>query len=721
MRWSALVPLLALALLSVPGCGDSDGPSTSAPAACHAADVAADMDEVAAEDVGVYLDAPASAGVDVLRSDLEKYLPALWGLDSITVSSGAPDGSKAVSIWITTSDSARDSLGVTLTDGYVLRRSDQSVTVYAADETNLAYATYGFLERLGARFFHPKAELIPSLGGVRLPKTLDVTEKPAWPTRGIQEHTLHPIEMMSVLNEPSAEHLADAKQYIDWLVKTGQNLIQWPLMDTVPWTDFAPHAQAIADYAHSRGVKIGAVVQMFAESSLQNNYVLIQSDATWQADLEAKLDQLLGVSWDVVELALGEFIGANPADVISWLNHATSYVNGKAPNVELSAQIHVGNYPNLWLDYQGKKTFFYHLAGYTDGKLGSSVHTVFFFDLYRDWGTYKHDNFFLQRDYLMEQLPKRKVRYFPESAYWIAADVDVPQFLPEYIYARWLDISSLHKDICEQGLPELDGHVMFSSGKEWNYWLTDYLAAKMQWDPEADYESFLGHYTSSFGACGSELRTDLSKLTELQNEYLFDKRLVGYVSGEDNVLDLGFIAGYESHPRRVDFEKVTAMDEGELATFETNVIGELAKYVDKLRPLEKSVVARCKTADDVVKPWCDELSDGFVIDRLRAEHTLGLYRAVIDSARGGSTSLDLLAKAKDITKQAETVIARRETGYRFPLSQLVDAYQNPTIYEWGYLRQTHLACFWHRQDIQAETLITEGFPASFSVLPSCDD
>jgi hypothetical protein len=110
-----------------------------------------------------------------------------------------------------------------------------------------------------------------------------------------------------------------------------------------------------------------------------------------------------------------------------------------------------------------------------------------------------------------------------------------------------------------------------------------------------------------------------------------------------------------------------------------------------------------------------------VIDRLRAEHTLLLYRAVIDSTRGGNAHGDLLDQAKKLTQDAEAVIARREGEYRFPLPGLVDQYQNPTVYEWGYLHQTHTACFWQRQDIQAETLITDGFPASYSILPSCDD
>ena len=71
--------------------------------------------------------------------------------------------------------------------------------------------------------------------------------------------------------------------------------------------------------------------------------------------------------------------------------------------------------------------------------------------------------------------------YFPESAYWISADIDVPAFLPEFLYARWLDIHRLAPSCADAGLPPLDGHVTFTSGHEWGYWLTDYLVAKMLW------------------------------------------------------------------------------------------------------------------------------------------------------------------------------------------------------------------------------------------------
>ncbi len=716
--------LCASCLFALQGCGSKAEVAQPKPAQCSSA-ASSSLEEVDPATLGVCFDAGTSPAIGLLHDEIQGYLQKAWEQPGLNIASGAPPAGKQNTVWFTTSIAARDQLKTSISSGYVLRRVDSGQRtqwiVYAPDATNLAYGAYAFLEQLGFRFFHPLEELVPELGGVFLPAKLDLTEKPAFNTRGMQPHTLHPIGFMMPFNVPGAQNLADAKHYIDWLVKTGQNYVQWPLLNEPSFADFAKHASAIVDYAHMRGVQVGASVELFKGSALQNNYVLVTGNAIWQSELESGLDKLMAVKWDKVEIALGEFFSADPSQVVAWLDDATQYMADHYPNVELSALVHVGNYPALWVTYQGKKTYFYHLAGYADPRLTSSVHTVYFFDLYRDWGTYKEPNFFFQRDYLFQQLPKRKVRYFPEAAYWIAGDIDVPQFLPEYIYSRWLDIHNLHSDIKTKGLPALDGHVLFSSGMEWNYWLTDYLEAHMLWHPDAPFTDSLKHYTSAFGPCGSELETDLEGLVDLQSKYLFDQKLVGYVSGENNTLDVGWLAGYESHPRRKSYAEVAKMDPATQKSFEHDVVDALDAMRKAINPLSKSVQAVCGTADDALRPWCSELADGFEIDRLRAAHAVLLYRAVLDWSRGGSHHAALLEQAAGVRAQAAKVVARREKGYRFDLHRMVDDYKNLTVYSFGYLRTAHTLCFWTRQEQQASTLIQTGYPASLGSLPTCQN
>ncbi len=404
--------------------------------------------------------------------------------------------------------------------------------------------------------------------------------------------------------------------------------------------------------------------------------------------------------------------------MIDWLNHAVLFLAVNAPGVEVNVQNHVGNYPNLWVQYEGQTVFYYHLPQYADPRLGQTVHTLFFFDLYRDWATYAHPNFHLQHDYILKELPTRRVKYFPESAYWISADIDVPLFLPEYLYARWNDIHRLVAEVQQKGLPPLEGHVQFSSGHEWGYWLTDYLTAKMLWQPEAPLSTFLADYAHAFGSCSTDVEGIMDSLVSIQSHYLFDDRLVAYVQGENTTVDEGYLIGLETHPKRVEFEDVLAMSKKDRDAFESSVVVPLESMAAEMVPLEDAVAERCAGADAAITPWCEELSDGISIVRNRAEHAALLYRAILERANKGDPE-PYYRVATTMTSEAATIVARREKGYRFDLQRLTGDYDNPTVYPFGYLRPAHTQCYWLRREQQVRTLLDTGYPASEGSLPSC--
>ncbi len=676
-----------------------------------------------AADVGVFFETGGDPLLAPVTADLSSYLTAMWG-SSFQTTNSAPTFSNALTIWISTSAAARAQANFTHTDGYSIVRQDPPggtvVLVVANDSKDLAFGTYALLEELGARFFHPQEEVVPQLGHPWVPTGIQITRAPAMVQRGLQLHTLHPIEYFHILNEPSPAHFADAQRFIDWLVKTGQNYFQWVELATVDFATWQPYAQSIVDYAHSRGVRVGACVQMWGGAALQNNFVLVTDANNWQAEMSAQLTTILGIDWDVLELALGEFVSADPQSIIDWLNYAVAYVNVAAPNVEVNAQNHVGNYANLYVQYMGQTVYYYHLPGFALPSLGQEVHTLSLFDLYRDWGTYKHPNFFFQHDYILQQLPTRRVSYFPESAYWISADIDVPLFLPETIYARWNDIHTLTAELASDSLPPLEGHLTFVSGHEWNYWLTDYLTAKMLWEPTQPLTYFMNAYTDAFGSCGASIDSALESFTDLQTQYVFDQRLFAYLQGENGTVDEGYLLGYETHPQRIAFEDVLAMSPGDQQAFQENVVSQLEAMADAEQPLVESVGAQCRGSTGEAASFCNELYDGMNITVLRARHSIALYTAMLDLASGNDTSADI-RNAQQYTSLASAVIARREPHYRFDLQDLTGAYTNATIYAFGYLRQAHTLCYWTRQEIQATTLIQTGSAATISDLPSCND
>ncbi len=637
MRMRASLPLLVASILLTVGGGacstKSDAPAQPEPVvACDATRgprLEVELEPVAPSDVAVFLD-DAGPSVDLVAQDVESVLRALWGEGAPSVARTAPNGEKPRAIWISTSDAARAKIGATVETGYAIKQVDGTLVVHGKTPVDLAHGAYALLELLGARFFHPKQTFAPPLGGARLPRAIDLVRTPAFAARGVQLHTLHPIEWLPALLKPGEKNLADAKLLIDWLVKTGQNHLQWFLLSSIAVDEWRPHAAKILEYAHLRGVTVGAVAQLWGGSSLQSGYSLVTDKAAWQSQLETKLDEILVAPFDLVELGMGEFFASDPEGIVGWLDHGTKYLAEKHPNVTFSVVNHVGNYPNLYVDFRGEKdVFFYHLPKYSDARLMNSVHTVFFFDLYRDFGGYGHENFFLHRDYVFDQLTKRKIRYFPESAYWASADVDVPLFLPEYIRSRWIDVNGLVHDVKAKGLPALDGHVTFSSGHEWNYWLTDYLTAKMLWEPEEPLEHFLDHYTSVFGDCAGDVGAAFRGFLDLQTKYLFDQKLVAYVSGEDAHDDFGYLTNIVTTPKRVQFEELLAMDAAGLAGVESGIVEPLEELATQIDPHAATIAARCRGADAALKPWCDELRDGMEVVALRARHAAATYRAVL--------------------------------------------------------------------------------------------
>jgi hypothetical protein len=693
--------------------------------ACDSTAPPAGSDVFSATDVGVYVESsdPILAPV---ASDVVRYLGEMWGATP-TSSSAAPDGSKRLSIWISSSPAAGEAMGTSIGAGYALERIDTAgkttLLVYAGTAADLASGAYALLEELGCRFFHPKQELVPHLGAAFVPSELHEWRRPAASRRGLQPHTLHPIEYFATFMEPSAANMADAKAFIDWLVKTGQNYVQWPLLATVDWNTWKPYVTSLISYAHARGVRVGASVEIWGGSSLQNNYLLVVHTNNWQAEIQSGLDQLLEVPWDIVELTMGELVAppTGPQSMIDWLDYATQYVLARSPSTLVNVENHVGNYPSLWVQYKGQKVFLYHLPQFCDPRLGQSVHTLSVFDLYRDWATYAHPNFWLQHDYILQEISTRRVAYFPESAYWISADIDVPLFLPEHIFARWIDIYDLTAELADRGLPGLEGHLEFMSGHEWNYWLTDYLVAKMLWEPTKPFAYFLSRYTSAYGNCAGDIETALEQYVALQTTYLFDQKLLAYVQGENATVDLGYIAGFETHPKRIEFEQLLPMTEAQRTSFEQTVVAGLDAFGSQSQTIEDTIAARCRGADDTIRPWCDELWDGVKIGRLRAQHASLLYRAILSYARGDQGSAQSqLSQASAITDQAAQVVAGREAHYRFGVErETASPYVNPTIYQMGYLREAHTQCYWHRREDQVSYILQNGTAESLISLRSC--
>ena len=67
------------------------------------------------------------------------------------------------------------------------------------------------------------------------------------------------------------------------------------------------------------------------------------------------------------------------------------------------------------------------------------------------------------------------------------------------------------------------------------------------------------------------------------------------------------------------------------------------------------------------------------------------------------------------------MVARREAYYRFDVATLTSDYANPTIYQYGYLRQAHTQCYFHRREDQVQSFLQNGTAAAILGLRTCDN
>jgi len=206
----------------------------------------------------------------------------------------------------------------------------------------------------------------------------------------------------------------------------------------------------------------------------------------------------------------------------------------------------------------------------------------------------------------------------------------------------------------------------------------------------------------------------------LQRKYLFEDQLIPYVSGEDATVEFGATIGIKIRPIRKKFEELVTEPEESRVSFEKSVLAPLEAFSKELAPIEESLAARTRGADAAIRPWISELRDGVRIVRVRTDHAITIYRAVLAHARGDNAGARQgLSSARAITAQAKAVIQAREAMYRFDVERLTGFYSNPTFYSFGYLRQAHTQCFYRRREEFARLIIEENVLGSTSDVPTC--
>jgi hypothetical protein len=570
-------------------------------------------------------------------------------------------------------------------EAFQLERSGDGVVVHAHDALGAQYGVAAALEAYGYRFRHPHDPLVPDapvLGEVD-----PAVHAPETRVRGLQLHTLHPIEGYYATWEPDGGD--DARAIVDWLIKNRGNYLQWVALDDI--MDPARHAEwqqstrALIDYAHARGVRVGLNLQLFGQSNLQNAFDL---DDTSLAQVHERLPLVTqDLPFDSYALSFGEFFDADPQVFIDSVDAVRDELRADAPAAEMHAVVHVGDTQRV--TYMGQDTLYYFLVQYADPSIIPDIHTVMFYDLFEPaGGAYHHADFAEHRAYLRSRMcAGQPVAYFPETAYWIAFDDSVPQAEPLYVRNRWLDLDRLRASGCGP----LDTHLLFSSGWEWGYWLHDTTALRASYELPPSWQALIDR----------ELAPDLAgaapvveQLVELQHTALMDAGLAPYVAGRDAAIDAGRLLGIVSQPDRVTFDDLATL--ADWSAFRAQVLAPLAAYARALDAL---------AVDVPDTRWGRELADGIAVDRLRAHFVGAAYEAQLAQLAGDRAGAAAqLAIAHRLLAEAQAIVRGRHADLHDPHGRrLVEQHApNHTFYAFGYLAMADTLCYWARELAQVE-------------------
>ncbi|MHC1698664.1 MAG: hypothetical protein AB9919_11510 [Geobacteraceae bacterium] len=579
----------------------------------------------------------------------------------------------------------------------------------ASSPQGVACGLYGLLqERLGFKFIHPRETLLPHHVNWPLPSNFHWQATPRFEKRGFHLHTLHPTELAEQLNTPAyPSAFADAREYLDWLARNGQNVMQFYLLRDADTDAWIKHARQIVSYARSRGIKVGVAVSlsMIQQRSFQVLH-LLRPFPSYRSQINSSLTRLFRVPWDFVtlELTMGEYLPNLETLLPETTEYLVQEVTGKY-RTRLFFATHVIRRAN--------KTASRAVPGLDQAGPGTGIliHSVMNYALSDPSApVYGNKNLSFMLDRAVFESKHRETWYWPESSYWIAYDSSVPLFLLTYLDSRWRDMNTAEKI----GLP---GHLTFSSGWEWGYWLVDWSIARWSWR-YAEKGATRQHAPLS---CLEDLflapgMAELWKeALSLENLYLKAKGLISYQAAATPFAEL-------PRPFRKSFQPAAEFSAADLFRGTTQseqvltrkVIADLNDYAGKL----DRIVARMsreiakqfgrETADQrEVFFLASELKNCLAMSALRAHHRAVTIRALVAReygrpAKGNSAGNRgaLLQEAAALRLKALQLVREQESHYRYPIGMIARQRESITAYRFGYLYPVSTLFFWKREEEQ---------------------
>lgn len=601
------------------------------------------------------------------------------------------------------------------------------------------YGAYDLLEQLGYRFLHPLQPYIPD--SIHLDQVTEKTESPHWPIRAWHLHTQHPIELTHVLNGWGAKGPNDKanwqqltqewQTFLEWAIANKQNRVAWYLLQAESWQDFAfseerqSRLKRLTHQAHDWLLATGIDAPLVFKQ--QHAWHMIRKKGNEEQQIHSAIDWLAKTDIDYLEIELGfsEFTHPSEKQMLKWINTAVDYADSTY-HLPLYSKVHCTQNKkaeSLKHPQQGDPININFLTYFADPRLGVMPHTVQFFDLQGPAPTYGNQTFQFMDHYMELEAGRREVLFYPETAYWVSFDIDVPLFLPIYADSRLADIRHIAYKEQAGGYgtgqhtgSSIDGHNTFSSGWEWGYWLNDVVTARATWNPQLDVDTqdqalhnALQPFTSLFGSASPEVTQVLMDLIHLQRKNFInsDSRLSAqaYLQGWEAWDELTNLIGtMEIQPKKLTASVVARLiNPNNGIDYDKDVAPMLKSSATQLAQLHQRLLAVQSAIPESSRLYFAELADNLAITALRAEQVYHLYEYADEKGdhfwdQHEIFSIQHKQQAMAALDLAHTITARQQLRYRVDPERIASWSYNPTAYHFGYLWTANTLFYWWRDE-----------------------
>lgn len=636
------------------------------------------------------------------------------------------------------------------------------------------YALYELCRRLGARFYHPEETFLPRIpdaqvrARARTPTAIGAGPvfTPSFAHRSFSFHAAHPLEQLESLSDGRVP-IDEALRVNEWIVANRGDAMRGagrgiaPAEDRQRRVDELAALRVLMGFRGTTGISLHNQQQggkpdidPTSAESAHDQIVRIVTERLAAVAAASSVIWAFGIHFGPTELT------TTPEDeTLAWLNWVGATVKALRPDLPVIINDHTsGSQPVATRSDLGCPpgtndrgvSDYYDLAFHTDPGLGVQVHTVMFYPLEGPAPVYGQKSFAHKRCLMQHAVTQgRPMTWFPEGSYWLSFDNAVPVYLPLYIWTRSRDIALIRPMLVANGGTILS-HNMFDSGHEWGYWQQDYGVGLWAWNSDLTLDAMLAELADPLcdpsawpDACAAR-ETYIAVLHEVMTQQRADfldgvdfrgrpGGLYWYFAGEDPADEIGARTGLEFRPVRLAFRDVLALSALEAERLASVDLARLevldaayAAWAQRLAALRADVPISGQ-------PWLDEVVDGLTMNALRARHTAALYRVALalrsfataveppPSPGGASTDPAVAASlvvARAALADAETVIARRERGYRYPPAQSYGggvtpetALANGTTFPYRVHTKTHLLTYWKNRQQQIDDLVAGLAPA----------